>query len=341
MLEIDGSYGEGGGQILRNAIAISTYLKKPVKITNIRANRPNPGIKAQHYVSIKCIQEICDAEVEGLEIGSSNLTFKPGNVKGGRYRFDIGTAGSITLVYQACILASLKTKEPITISLTGGTDVKWSPSWDYFQYVFLPLIKKMGVVVFPNLIIRGYYPKGGGEAILTINPTDKLMPLKTRDYQDFAEVMGRINISNLPGHITNRIKHTAIKAFMKNDMMTSIDVETSTSLSPGVGITLWSQTNDALIGAGVLGDKGVTSEEVGISAANNLLKEIQSYSTVDRYAFDQILPYMVIAKKNGASNCIVCELTNHASTNLWLLKQFFNVDFEASQSYDNIEITIK
>jgi len=341
MLELDGSYGEGGGQILRNAVALSAYLKKPVKIINIRANRPNPGIKAQHYVAIKCIQEICDAEVEGLEIGSSSLTFQPGNVKGGRYKFDIGTAGSITLVYQACILASLNTKEPITISLTGGTDVKWSPSWDYFQYVFLPLIKKMGVTVFPNLIIRGYYPKGGGEAVLTINPTNELKPLKTCDDQDFEQVMGRINISNLPGHITNRIKHTAIKAFLKNDMMTSIDVETSTSLSPGVGITLWSQTNNALIGAGVLGDKSVPSEEVGMNAANNLLKEIQSYSTVDVFAFDQILPYMVISKKYGTSNCMVRELSNHASTNMWLLKKFFDVDFEAAQNYDNIKITIK
>lgn len=341
MLELDGSYGEGGGQILRNAVALSTYLKKPVKITNIRANRPNPGIKAQHYVAIKCIQELCNAEVEGLEIGSSELTFKPGMLKGGKFKFEVGTAGSITLVYQACILASLKTKEPITISLTGGTDVKWSPSWDYFQYIFLPLIKKMGITVFPDLILRGYYPKGGGEAIITINPTEKIMPLKTSDEQEFSEISGKINISNLPEHITNRMKHVAIKTFLKNDMMTNIDVEQSTSLSPGVGITLWSKTNDALIGAAVLGDKGVPSDEVGMNVANNLLKEIQSYSTIDVYAFDQILPYMVLAKKNGPSNCMVRELSNHASTNMWVLKQFFDIDFEAAQTEDNISITVK
>ncbi|RLI64006.1 MAG: RNA 3'-phosphate cyclase, partial [Candidatus Asgardarchaeum californiense] len=128
MIEIDGSYGEGGGQILRNTVALSTITKKPVKIVNIRANRPNPGIKAQHYVAIKSIQELCDARVEGLEIGSSELTFYPGEIKGGKYRFDIGTAGSITLVFQAFILASVKTKNPIKITLTGGTDVKWSPT---------------------------------------------------------------------------------------------------------------------------------------------------------------------------------------------------------------------
>lgn len=341
MLKLDGSYGEGGGQILRNAVALSTYLKKPIRIINIRANRPNPGIKAQHYVAIKSIQELCSAEVSGLEIGSSEITFKPGIVKGGKFKFDIGTAGSITLVYQACILASLNVKEPITINLTGGTDVKWSPSWDYFKHIFLPLIKKMGIVVFPNLILRGYYPKGGGEAIITINPTEKVIPLKTSYEDDFSEVMGRINISNLPEHITNRIKHTAIKTFLKNDLMTSIDIEQSTSLSPGVGITLWSQTNDALVGAAVLGDKGVSSEEVGMNAANNLLKEIQSYSTVDVYAFDQILPYMVIAKRNGPSCCMVRELSNHASTNMWLLKQFFDVEFEAVQTENNIKITVK
>jgi len=340
LLEIDGAYGEGGGQILRNAVALSTLLKKPIKITNIRANRPNPGIKAQHYVAIKSIAELCDAEASGFEIGSSELEFKPGKIKGGRYKFEVGTAGSITLVFQACILALVNAKEPVTISLTGGTDVKWSPSWDYFEHVYVPLLKKMGVSVYPKLILRGYYPKGGGEAVITVKPTEKLKPLKFKDEQEFKKAAGKINISNLPEHIITRMRHKAIKTLLKNDIMSSIDVEQTTSLSPGVGLTLWTQTKDCLLGNAVLGEKGLGSEEVGMMAANNLLKEIGSEVNLDVYAFDQILPYMVLAKKEGASSCKIRELTSHASTNMWLLQQFFDVDFEAAQNEDSIDIKV-
>ena len=341
MIEIDGSYGEGGGQILRNTIALSTITKKPVKVVNIRANRPNPGIKAQHYVAIKSIQELCDAEVEGLEIGSSKITFYPGEIKGGRYRFDIGTAGSITLVFQACILASVQTKKPIKIKLTGGTDVKWSPAWDYFEHVFLPLLHKTGVDVKPHLVKRGYYPKGGGEAEIEIKPIETIKPLKLSDHQDFSEVKGIVHIGSLPENISTRIKHTVIKTLLKKAFMTSIEIDKSKTLSPGTGVTLWAESKDTVLGAAVLGEKGVTSEEVGEKAVLNIVREIESGATLDVYAFDQLLPYMVLACKNGVSSCKIRELSNHASTNMWLLQQFFDVDFEALQNETNIHITIR
>ena len=341
MIEIDGSYGEGGGQILRNTIALSTITKKPVKITNIRANRPNPGIKAQHYVAIKSIQELCDAEVEGLEIGSSKITFYPGEIKGGRYRFDIGTAGSITLVFQACILASVQTKKPIKIKLTGGTDVKWSPTWDYFEHIFLPLLHKTGVDVKPHLVKRGYYPKGGGEAEIEIKPIETIKPLKLSDHQEFSEVKGIVHIGSLPENISTRIKHTVIKTLLKKAFMTSIEIDKSKTLSPGTGVTLWAESKDTILGVAVLGEKGVTSEEVGEKAVLNIIREIESGATLDVYAFDQLLPYMVLACKNGESSCKIRELSNHASTNMWLLQQFFDVDFEALQNETNIHITIR
>jgi len=340
LLEIDGSYGEGGGQILRNAVALSTVLKKPVKITKIRANRPNPGIKAQHYVAIKGIAELCNAEVSNLEIGSSKIEFKPGEIKGGRYKFEIGTAGSITLAFQACILACANLNEPVTISLTGGTDVKWSPSWDYFEHVFVPILKKMGVIVFPKLILRGYYPKGGGEAIITIKPSDKIKPLKLKDENEFTNVSGKINISNLPDHIITRMRHATIKAFLKNNIMTSINVDHTTSLSSGVGITLWTQTKGAILGNTMLGEKGVSAEEIGKNAANNLIKEIESEVNLDTYAFDQIIPYMVLAKKHGESSCKIRELSSHSSTNMWLLQQLFDVNFEAIHNEKNFSIKV-
>lgn len=340
MIEIDGGYGEGGGQILRNAVAFSVLTGETIKVTNIRKNRTTPGIKAQHYVAIKSIADIFNAEAKGFEIGSSELTFKPGEIKGGVYKFDVGTAGSMTLIFQAIILACMKSKEQLTVSLSGGTDVKSSPSWDYFEHVYLPLIKKMGVTVYPQLLTRGYYPRGGGEAVITINPCEKIKPLKLSDEEEFTDIQGKINISNLSDNIATRIKHTIVKNLLKNDLMASITIDKKTSLSPGVGATLCTNSKKTILGSTVLGEKSMPSEELGQNVANNLLKEIQSYATLDKYAFDQILPFMVLAKKNGKSTCRISKLSNHASTNMWLAKQFFDVDFKITQSEENMSVEV-
>jgi len=338
LLQIDGSYGEGGGQILRYATALSAITKKPVEIKNIRANRPNPGLRAQHLTAISCIKSICKGAVEGLSIGSSKVTFLPGEIQPGEYKFDIGTAGSITLVFQACILSSLNTTKPITIKLTGGTDVKWAPTWDYFIHVFLPLIERMGVKIEARLIKRGYYPKGGGEAELTIHPAKKLKSLKLDNKQFFNKIDGIIHIANLPDHIGKRIKHAAIKESVKNNIRCYIEMDNTTSLSPGTGITLWSKSNQTVLGSTFLGERGVTSEKIGRNAATHIINEITKGATIDIFAIDQIHPYMVLAQEE--SICLVRELSNHTKTNMWLLKQFFNVEFEEKEYKDIIKLRI-
>jgi len=338
MLEINGSYGEGGGQILRNAVALATVIQKPIKIKNIRANRPNPGIKAQHYITIKSITELCNAETKNLEIGSSKLTFIPGDFKGGNYKFDIGTAGSITLVFQALILASLKSKTKTNIRLTGGTDVKWSPTWDYFQNVFIPIIKKTGISVNTQLIKRGYYPRGGGEAVITIDPISEIKPLQLDIEPEFSLVKGIVHIAELSNNISKRIKNATIKTLIRNDLQSDIKIEQNSSLSPGTGITLWAESNDIILGSTVLGERGTSSEEIGKNAATNLLSEIKSNSTLDIHAFDQLLPYMAIAQ--GASSCVVKKMSSHAQTNMWLIKRLLDTKFEAKQGEDHIKINI-
>jgi len=341
LLEIDGSYGEGGGQILRTAISLSTLTKKPIKIINIRANRQNPGIKPQHYVSINSLKKLCNAETQGLETGSSILIYKPGDFIGGDHKFDIGTAGSTTLAFQAIILASIKTDKSICIKLRGGTDVKWSPSWDYFKHVFLRILKRTGLTIDTNLIKRGYYPKGGGEAEITIHPCNKIKPIILDNPQKYTEIKGIINISNLPEHISSRLKHTLIKNFIQYNYKSSIKIEKSESLSPGIGLTIWAEKNDTILGSTILGERGISSEEVGRIATMNLLNEIKSQSTIDIYSFDQILPYMALSKENGQSSCIIQKISSHAQTNMWIIEKFFDVDFHTEKKENHFKIIVK
>ncbi len=320
LLEIDGSYGEGGGQILRSATALSALMNEPVKIKNIRANRPTTGIRPQHHTAISCIKSICKGAAEGLEVGSKNLTFLPGEIQPGEYSFDVGTAGSIILIFQACILACLKSPKPITIKIIGGTDVKWAPTWDYFAQVFLPIIEKMGVKVESELLKRGYYPKGGGEAKIKIYPVKKLKSLKLENPY-YSKIEGIVHTSNLPEHISRRMKHSALKVAVKNNIRSYIQVKTEDSFSPGTGITLWCKSDKTVLGSTLLGEKGLSAERVGENAAHQLIKDIKKKATLDSYTFDQILPYMVLAENR--SKCIIRELSMHAQTNMWLVNQFF------------------
>ena len=224
VLVIDGSYGEGGGQIVRTAVALSVLTKQPIEISHIRAGRPIPGLRPQHYTALSCIQQICNAEVEGLSVHSTNLKFTPHDIRPGTYTFDVGTAGSMTLVFQACLLSAFHTSDPLTIKLRGGTDVRWAPSWDYFAHVFLPLISKIGIKTDIQLLKRGYYPTGGGEAMLTIHPIEQLLMFSADEPQNFTDVHGIIHRANLPDHISARMKHAAMKTAMKQNLRSTIQI---------------------------------------------------------------------------------------------------------------------
>ncbi|KYK25349.1 hypothetical protein AYK25_09625, partial [Thermoplasmatales archaeon SM1-50] len=269
MLSIDGSYGEGGGQIVRTAVALSVLTQQPIEINNIRAGRPNPGLRPQHYTALSCIREICDADVDGLSVHSIKLKFTPRNIKPGTYTFDVGTAGSMTLVFQACLLSMLHTSAPLTIRLRGGTDVRWAPSWDYFAHIFLPLISKIGIKTEVKLIKRGYYPTGGGETELTIHPVEKLHMFSACESQNFTDINGIIHRANLPDHISTRMKHAAIKTAMKQNFRAMIQIDAAPSSSSGTGITLWSAAGPTILGSTVLGEKTVSAEKVGETAAHN------------------------------------------------------------------------
>jgi len=334
MIEIDGSYGEGGGQILRMSIAMAALTQKPVKIFNIRANRPNPGLRRQHMVAIESVAKICNAKVKGLSLGSKTIEFYPSKPEGGEYKFDIGTAGSVTLVLQACLLPSLFAENETHLLLRGGTDVKWSPPWDYFQNVILPLLKKMGAKVEAYLNQRGYYPVGGGEVEIFIEPCEELKKLVFEDKIEGIE--GIVNIANLPVAIAERIKKAAMETLSKHGMEANIMIEETSAACSGVGIVLW--TKGKILGSDALGEKGKPAEQVGKEAAEKIIAEIEARIDLDINAVDQMLPYMVMT---GDAIFKCREVSKHASTLMWLIKKFLDVDFKVIKKNEIYSIEVR
>jgi len=281
---------------------------------------------------------MCDAEVEGVATNSTTLKFIPHEIKPDDYTFDVGTAGSMILVFQACLLSALKTTAPLTVRLKGGTDVRWAPSWDYFTNVFLPLIQKIGINVDVALEKRGYYPTGGGEAVLTIQPNEKLTSFHAGEPEDFTELFGSIYLANLPDHIGTRMKHAAIRIATKHNLRSTIKIDSALSSSPGAGITVWAPSEKTILGSTLLGEKQISAETVGETATTHLIQEIKSGATIDSYAIDQLLPYFVVAPKG--STCLIRELSNHTKTNMWLVKHFFDIDFEVTSQQNIVRLTI-
>ena len=323
MIAIDGSYGEGGGQILRMAVALAALTGKSIRVYNIRAGRPNPGLKNQHITAINAVAKLCNAKTRGVAVGSSSIEFHPGKIKGGDYVFDVGTAGSVTLVMQACLLPALMAEEETHFKIRGGTDVKWAPPWDYFQNVFLKLLEKMGCYIDAYLNQRGYYPAGGGEIEVYVEPCE----LQSIGFDEKVEkIKGIVNIANLPSNIAERIEKAAMEELRKHDMDADIAIEETSAKSAGVGIVLWSEPK--VLGSDCLGERGKPAEEVGKEAATKLIQEIKSNADLDEKAVDQLLPYLAMTGgKFKARN-----ITKHAETEMWLLKKFIDVDFKIKKN---------
>ncbi|WP_455392879.1 RNA 3'-terminal phosphate cyclase [[Eubacterium] cellulosolvens] len=347
MQKIDGAYGEGGGQIIRSAISFSALTGIPVKLTNIRANRRNPGLAHQHITSVKAVAELSNAEYTSLRLGNSTLEFTPGRAKGGKFFFDIGTAGSITLVLQACLPVVLFSDEveDVEIRIRGGTDVNWSPPFDYFKFVFLKNLERLGIKTQLILISRGYYPKGGGEAVLKIdlpgqNIDSNYRKLSFADRGKFIGITGIIHNRSLPSHIPHRIQQAAVKHLKEYpEIKISMDDQASglsPSQSPGTGIALAAEFERSTLGSSALGAKGLPAEKVGTDAASALKTELAGTGAVDIYAADQLIPYLAIL----GGELTVRELSLHTKTNIWLAEQFFDKKLQVEEHDEFYKISI-
>jgi len=323
---------EGGGQIVRTTIALAALTGKPVKLTKIRDKRPNPGLQAQHVVAVKAVAAICNAETSGLTQDSQELTFTPHGYAAGQLSFDVGTAGSIPLILQALMPAAAYAPSQVSLDLTGGTDVRWSPTIDYVRLIQLPLLQQMGYRATIRLQRRGHYPRGGGHVTILIDPP---RTLKAVTFLERGELLGIEGISHsvrLSSHVAQR-QANAAKEKLNADGFTQVNVATETyppnqdpHIAPGSGITLLAKfSNGTILGSDSLGERGKPAEAVGADAATKLIAELASKAPVDRHMGDILIPYMTVAE--GRSTIQVSEITMHTLTNIKVAEMVADVQF--------------
>jgi RNA 3'-terminal phosphate cyclase (ATP) len=327
MLHIDGSVGEGGGQIIRTAIALAAITGTEVEITNIRANRPNPGLSAQHLHAVQAVERISGGKTEGLQLRSTRLKFSPGPLKGFEGEIDIGTAGSISLLLQCLIPVALFADRTTKVRITGGTDVSWSPPIEFYTHVFLPALRELGCELQLKLERRGYYPKGGGLVDVHITPAPRMKGVVFQSSDNRKIVQGVSHSCGLPAHVAER-QANAAKHVLRNagyDAAIKTETDERGKWTTGSGITLWSGYKSG----SALGERGKRAELVGEEAARSILKELASPATVDAHLADQLVPYLALA--DGKSELKVRELTKHLETNLYITQQFLEVTFTAER----------
>lgn len=340
MIEIDGAFGSGGGQILRTATALSAITKKSCRIFNIRKNRPKPGLAVQHLLGVQALAEFCQGKLEGDYLGSQDLKFWPGEIEPKVLDIKIETAASITLVLQSLILVGLFSSSPLKINLEGGaTDTFFSPTIDHFQSVFLKILEKIGAKVEINILKRGYYPEGGAKVKVNIF-SSRLAPhrnevsgagLKSFEFIERGSLKNILAISSvsetLRGKKVAERQIAGVKEILgRLKLPIEEKIEYYDTNCPGSQVCLVAEFDKAIIGADNLGKLGKRAEDVGKEAALELLKEEKSGVCLDKHVADQILPYMALAK--GKSSVIVSEVTEHCRTNIWVIERFLDGKFE-------------
>jgi RNA 3'-terminal phosphate cyclase (ATP) len=319
---------EAGGQILRVALALSAILKKSFKIQNIRAGRPKPGLQPQHLTCVNAINEITGGEIEGNTIGSMEIFFKPETIKGGNYTFDTGTAGSVTLLAQSILPIMLFANNESHIILRGGTHVSWSPTVDYFEHVFLPLVKKLGAKVYFKINRYGWYPRGKGEIELEIKPS-KLRGINLVQRGRLKCIKGVCAYSKLDINIPER-EISAACEILPEMRAADVTIVKKEAASPGTALTLWADYENTIIGVEALGAIGKSAETVGYEAASYLKEELTHDAAVDKHMSDQLLIFLSLAE--GNSYISIPELTSHAKTCTWLIPQFTGVEFKINKN---------
>ena len=322
LIEIDGSYGEGGGQILRTALALSAIQRKPFTIDHIRSNRKNPGLQAQQLEAVEASARITKARTEGVKFGSQRITFVAQEILPGNYQFEVKTAGSVTLLLQAIFLPLCLSAGISTVTLIGGTHVPWSPSFHYLSEVLLPTLQRMGVSSQAVIERWGFYPKGGGKIQLKTDPVHELKPISLAERGLLKKVRGISAISNLPNHVAERQREQALKRIQSElkieaEITTLYDIPSNGS---GSFVFLLAEYEMTLAAFSSLGARGKPAEKVADEAVGSMKDFIESDGCIDPHLADQLVPFLAVAK--GNSFFTATKMTEHLLTNLWVIGHF-------------------
>lgn len=336
-ITIDGRYGEGGGQILRTSLALASLLKSPVEIHHIRAGRKRPGLRPQHLMAVKAMALITSAHVKGAELGSTHLFFEPQQIKSGDYSFDVGTAGSTSLVLQTMIPALIFGDGESRVVITGGTHVPWSPCFHYLKGVFSPTLEQMGCTLTLEIGRWGWYPKGGGKIIAAVLPSVQLRSIERSTKGELKDIQMLSAVSNLPMSIGERQRDHVIKSFDDHGLKIA-RMELVHAPSPGTGtlVFLRSRFEKGIGGFTSLGKKGKPAERVADEACADFFAFTTSDAAVDEHLADQLVLYMALA--GGRSSFLTKSITPHLKTNTWVVEQFLPVKFELDEIKGRVSV---
>lgn len=349
MLTINGAFGEGGGQVLRTSLTLAAILKQPIRIENMRAGRNPPGLAAQHLAAVRAAAMICDARLVGDHLGSTQLTFEPQSApEAGFYEFDVaearagGSAGSTILVLQTVLLPLVLAPADSTVVVKGGTHLPWSPSFHYFNDVYLPALARLGIQAAAELMAWGWYPAGNGQVDLAIGGQTRFpdalagQPL-AQERGALQQIAGVAVAANLPAHIAQRMADRAMSLLRQAGLPAAIQPQRVRSVSPGAGIFLVAEYERSRAGFSALGQPGKPSEQVAEEAVNDLLAFHQSGALLDRHLADQLVLPMALARLPGEFR--VEELSPHTLTNLWVVEQFLGRVAEVDRDRSVIRFT--
>lgn len=323
--------------MVRTSVALATLTGTETRLTRIRENRPTNGLSKQHTTAVKAVATMTGSTVTGNYIGSSELLIQPGNKQVTDLKMDIGTAGSISLVVQATLLAARNYTEPFNLDLKGGTNVMWAPPIDTYPMVLFPLMERMGIHASLDIIKRGFYPIGGGEVKVKLEPMGHIKPIKLDNLGQLKKIKGLCFTQHLSSSVAANMMESCEKVFNgKYDL--EMELERTEGTSRGAGIVLVAEYENGLLSSNVLSSKGHSPQQSGLDVASDLLQEMATGATIDIHTADQILPYMAMA--DGSSSFVVSKISKHLLSQMDTLESFLDVKFGVERKPDGYHFSV-
>jgi RNA 3'-terminal phosphate cyclase (ATP) len=331
MIDIDGAQKSGSGTVVRFAVGLAALLGEELHLTNIRAKREKPGLRPQHLKAIEALRDVCHGSLNGGKVGSREICFKPGGrAKGGDYEWDIGTAGSTTLLVMTLLPAALFATRAMGLKISGGLFQDFAPSAYHMQFVLLPILKRMGITAGLSVIRPGYVPRGGGIIQVNIDPVvGKIKPIRLVEPGSVNRIQGIALASHLEQRkVSERMIRKCRELLESEGYEVQIEaVHDTLAQQRGAALAIYTRTSSGcILGADRAGAPGRTSEAIGEHVARNLIEDLAIGATVDRYLADQLILYAALA--DGISEYRIPRLTEHVETNLWLVESILQAKTE-------------